>query len=132
MANLMRKSIVIVFAALIGASASIPSYAAQRTISRNGTTAFDGAWSVVMQTTQGNCPATVRAGVHILGGHLLAEDQSYGIDGRVAPSGVVRVTVSAAGQSGGAFGHLSRAAGRGRWQTQSGECSGAWTAARRD
>jgi hypothetical protein len=118
--------------ALLGATAIQPSYAAHRSVVRRGTSAFDGSWSVVMQTTRGDCPAAVRAGVRILGGRLLAEDQSYGLDGRVAPSGAVRVMVSAAGQTGGAFGHLSRAAGRGYWRTSSGECAGQWTAARRD
>jgi hypothetical protein len=117
---------------LLGATVIQPSYAAHRNVARRGTRAFDGLWSVVMQTTRGDCPAAVRAGVRILAGRLSAEDQSYGIDGRVAPSGAVRVMVSAAGQTGGAFGHLSREAGRGYWRTSSGECAGQWTAARRD
>jgi hypothetical protein len=117
---------------LLGATAIQPSYAAHRSIARRGTSAFDGIWSVVMQTTRGDCPAAVRAGVRILGGRLSAEDQSYELDGRVAPSGAVRVIVSAAGQTGGAFGRLSREAGRGRWRTTSGKCAGEWTAARRE
>jgi hypothetical protein len=128
----VRTIVIVTSAALLGAIASLPSYAAQRSVSHHGTSVFDGAWSVVMQTTRGDCPAAVRAGVRILGGRLLAEDQSYEINGRVASSGAVHVMVSAAGQSGGAFGRLSRAAGRDRWQTSSGECSGEWTAARRD
>jgi hypothetical protein len=126
MASILRSIVIIAFAALVGVAASQPSYAAHR-----GATAFDGSWSVFLQTTYGNCPASLRAGVRILGGRLLAEDQGYGLDGRVAPSGAVRVTVSANGQTGGAFGHLSRVAGRGRWRTRSGECAGEWTAARR-
>jgi hypothetical protein len=117
---------------LLGATVIQTSYAAQRSVARRGTRAFDGIWSVVMQTTHGDCPAAVRAGVRILGGRLSAEDQSYGLDGRVAPSGAVRVMASAAGQTGGAFGHLSRKTGRGYWRTSSGECAGDWTAARRE
>jgi hypothetical protein len=132
MTSLVRTIAIITSAGLMAAVGGAPSSAAQPGISSGGTKAFDGVWSVVMQTTRGNCPAAVRAGVRIVGGRMLAEDQSYGIDGRVAPSGAVRVTVSAAGQTGGAFGHLSRAAGRGRWQTQSGECAGEWSAARRE
>jgi len=117
---------------LLGAIVILPSYAAQRNVQRRATRAFDGIWSVVLQTTRGNCPAAVRAGVRILGGRLSAEDKSYGLYGRVAPSGAVQVTVSAAGQTGGAFGRLSREAGRGYWRTSSGECEGEWTAARRE
>jgi hypothetical protein len=131
--------------ALLGATAIQPSYAAQRSIAPNGTSAFDGTWSVVLKTTHGDCAAAVRAGVRILGGRLSAQDQSYELDGRVAPSGAVRVMISAGGQTGddaskstahihnaSAFGQLSREAGRGHWQTSSGECAGEWTAERRD
>lgn len=132
MPNFPRMTLVTTSVALLlSLAANLPSHAAQRTVSRPGTRAFDGAWSVVLQTTRGDCPAALRAGVHILGGHVLTEDQSYMLDGRVGPSGVLRVTVSAGGQGGGAYGRLSREAGRGRWQTWSGECSGEWTAARR-
>jgi hypothetical protein len=115
MANFLRAIFILMLAALIGAAASQASYAAQRRVAPRGTSAFDGSWSVLMQTTRGNCPAAVRAGVQILGGRLTAEDQNYGLDGRVARSGAVWVSVSAAGQTGGAFGHLSRGAGRGHW-----------------
>ena len=132
MTNFVRTTAIIAFAALAGATASIPAYAGGKGAARHGTHTFDGTWSVLLQTTRGNCPAAVRAGVQIIDGRLSAEDQSYGLDGRVAPSGAVKVTVSAAGQGGGASGRLTRAAGRGRWQTWSGECAGEWTAARRD
>jgi hypothetical protein len=131
MASFLRMIVLTTLVPLLGATAIQPSYAAQR-IARQGTRAFDGIWSVVLQTTRGNCPAAVRAGVRILGGRLSAEDQSYGLAGRVAPSGAVRVMVSAAGQTGGAFGRLSREAGRGHWRTGSGQCAGEWTAVRRD
>lgn len=131
MTSFLRTIATVTFAALVGAAASQPSYAAQRSIARRGANAYDGAWSVLLQTTRGNCPAAVRAGVHIVGGRVLAEDESYALDGRVTPSGVVQVMVSAGGQGGGAYGRLSRVAGRGLWRTWSGECSGQWTAARR-
>jgi len=132
MPRFLRPIVVVTFAALVSAAVSQPTYAAQRSVVRHGANVFDGIWSVVMQTTRGDCPAAFRAGVRILGGRLSAENKSYGLDGRVAPSGAVRVTVSAAGQTGGAFGHLSREAGRGYWRTGSGECEGEWTAARRE
>jgi hypothetical protein len=108
-----------------------PSQAAQRTVSRHGISIYDGEWSVLIQTTRGTCPPAFRAGVRILGGRVLPEDQSYQLNGEVASGGAVRVTVSAGGQSAGGFGRLSRDSGRGLWRTRSGECSGQWTATRR-
>jgi hypothetical protein len=105
--------------------------AAHRIASRSGARFYDGAWSVVIETTRGNCPAAIRAGVHIFAGRLLADDQSYRFDGRVAASGAVRVTVSAAGRSAGGSGRLRRNVGRGLWRSSSDECSGQWTAERR-
>ena len=132
MTKFVRPTVIIALATLVGASASIPAYAGGKSVAHHGTRTFDGTWSVLLQTTRGNCPAAVRAGVQIIDGRLSAEDLGYGLDGRVAPSGAVKVTVSAAGQGGGASGRLTRAGGRGRWQTWSGECAGEWTAARRD
>lgn len=147
MAKVLRTVIIAASVALLGAAASAPSYAQYRGAYRNGplynsypsdrnvtrgaTRAFDGSWSVVLQTTRGSCPAAVRAGVRILGGQVMGEDQSYNVNGRVAPSGTVQVRVSANGQGGDAVGRLSSVAGRGRWQTWSGECSGEWIASRR-
>lgn len=132
MTGFLRTIVIAASVALFGAAASVPSYAAGRGAPTAASRAFDGTWSILLQTTRGSCPPAVRAGVRILGGRVLAEDQSYELDGRVAPNGAVQVTVSAAGQGGGASGRLSRVAGRGRWQTWSGECAGEWTAARRD
>jgi hypothetical protein len=131
MKNFLRTIVIATSVALLGAAASFPSYAGDRIVSRHGTRAFDGTWSILLETTRGSCPSAVRAGVRILDGRVLSGDQSYELGGRVAPSGAVQVTVSAAGQTGGASGRLSRAAGRGRWRTSSGECAGQWTAARR-
>ena len=128
MTNCLRTSFIFISAAFLIAGASLPSQAAQlRTAGR-----YDGEWSVVIQTTRGDRPAAVRAGVRILGGRMLAEDQGYSVAGHVAPSGAVHVNVSAGNQSAGGSGRLWRNAGQGLWRTQSGECSGQWTAARRE
>jgi len=108
---------------------ALPSQGAQRIAHK--TNVYDGDWSVLIQTTRGNCPAAVRAGVRIAGGHLVPEDQSYQLNGEVNAGGAVRVTVSAGGQSAGGSGRLTRNTGSGLWRTQSGECSGQWAAARR-
>ena len=128
MTNLRCIITSISLAALIGSTASILSDAAPRS---RGPGAFDGLWTLIVQTTRGSCPAAVRAGARILGGQVLSDDAGYRIDGRVAHNGAVQVTVFAAGQSGGAYGHLSGEAGRGLWRTSSGDCSGTWTAERR-
>jgi hypothetical protein len=109
----------------------IATPAVHRIAPRGSARVFDGAWSVVIETTRGNCPAAIRAGVHILAGRLLADDQSYRLDGRVAANGAVRVAVSAAGQSAGGSGRLGRNVGRGLWRSSSDECSGQWSAQRR-
>jgi hypothetical protein len=92
---------------------------------------YDGAWSVVIQTLRGNCPADVRAPIRISGGQLLADDPSFQVNGRVTPNGMVHVTVSANGQGAGGSGRLAGNSGSGLWKTWSGECAGQWTAQRR-
>jgi hypothetical protein len=122
------RHISITLAVLLGATASLPSKAVPLGRDAN---AFDGPWTLVVETNRGSCPAAVRAGVQILGGQVLSADPGYRIDGRVDRNGAVQVRVFAAGQSGGAYGHLSREVGQGLWRTSSGDCSGTWTAERR-
>jgi hypothetical protein len=131
MTSILRTVFTATRTALMVVSASLPAQAANQ-LAHGGTSLYDGAWSVVIQTTRGDCPAAVRAGVHISAGRVLANDQSYSVEGRVAPDGAIRVNVSAGSQAAGGFGHLSRNAGQGFWRTRSGECSGQWTAARRE
>jgi hypothetical protein len=131
MKNLQRISLSILCVALFAASVSLPSCAAARDRDRGGSV-FDSSWSLVVETTRGSCPMAVRAGVRILAGQVSADDPSYSVDGRVARNGTVRATMYAAGQSGSAHGRLSIGAGRGVWRTSSGDCSGKWTAERRD
>ena len=131
MAGLSRLIIGTMLAVFQVTMAGAAPQAAHRNVVRHGTSIYDGEWSVLIQTTRGNCPAALRAGVRILGGRILAEDQSYQLNGQVASGGDVRVTVSTGGQSAGGFGRLSRDSGRGMWRTRSGECSGQWNAARR-
>lgn len=110
----------------------IPRPGVHRVPGRGSARSYDGVWSVVIETTRGNCPVAIRAGVHILAGRLLPDDQSYQLNGRVAADGAVRVNVSAGGQSAGGSGRLRRNVGRGLWRTSLGQCSGQWSAQRRD
>jgi hypothetical protein len=104
--------------------AAIPS--AVRAASSN-----DGNWSVTIITQAGNCPSTLRYGVRVDRGRVLADGQSYQVNGTVAPNGATRVTVSEQGQSASGTGRLAGNRGAGRWRTSTGECSGQWTAERR-
>lgn len=128
MKNVLRSIFVIAIAALVVASASIPSNAA-RQVTRFST--FDGAWSVVIYTLYGDCDRALRYSVRIAGGRVLADGQSYQVAGLVAPSGAIRVVVAEGGRSASGSGRLSGNMGRGRWRTDTGSCSGEWTAQRR-
>ncbi len=92
---------------------------------------YDGLWSVTIYTQSGNCPSSLRYAVRVAGGRVRADDQSYRVNGVVAPSGATRVTVSEKGQSANGSGRLSGNRGGGRWRTGTGECAGQWTAERR-
>ena len=122
----MRKLGGVVTAAAIATAlvATIP-FAAQAANS------YDGSWSVTIYTQAGNCPSSLRYGVRVARGRVYGDDQSYQVNGTVAPNGATRVTVSEQGQSASGTGRLSGNAGAGRWRTSTGECSGQWTAARR-
>jgi hypothetical protein len=127
----LRPLIIATCAVLLMLHPSLPSRAEYQ-VAHRGINLFDGTWSVVIQTTQGNCPAAIRAGLRILGGRVLSTDEGYSVDGQVAPTGAVRVNISSAGQGADGFGHLSRNTGQGFWRATSGECSGQWTAERRE
>jgi hypothetical protein len=92
---------------------------------------YDGMWSVTIFTQAGNCPSSLRYSVRVAKGRVFGDDQSYDVNGFVAPNGATRVMVSEKGQSASGTGRLSGNAGAGRWRTSTGECSGQWTAARR-
>ena len=131
MTGLLHLTITATCAGLLMVNAGAPSGATYR-VAHGAGGLYDGTWSVVIQTTQGNCPGIIRAGLRILAGRVLPTDQSYSVEGQVSPTGAIRVNVSAAGQSAGGSGHLSRNIGQGLWRTSSGECSGQWTAERHE
>jgi hypothetical protein len=105
-------------------------FAAIPTAARAGSS-YDGMWSVTIFTQAGNCPSSLRYAVRVAKGRVFGDDQSYDVNGFVAPNGATRVMVSEQGQSASGTGRLSGNAGAGRWRTSTGQCSGQWTAARR-
>jgi hypothetical protein len=92
---------------------------------------YDGMWSVTIFTKSGDCPSSLRYSVRVVRGRVLSDDQSYQVNGSVAPNGATRVLVSQNGQSAGGTGRLSGNMGAGRWRTSTGQCAGQWTAERR-
>jgi hypothetical protein len=127
--SLVRPLLSATFAGLFLATASIPSDAARRAPAR---TSYDGVWSVAIYTTRGDCDRAVRAAVRIAGGRVSADDQSYQAYGAVGRDGVIKVTVASGNRTASGSGRLSQNAGGGRWRTATGECSGQWTAERRN
>jgi hypothetical protein len=116
------------FALLVAAAAAAGSAGVA-----SAATPYDGRWSVVIQTTRGNCDQAYRYGLSIVNGNV-TYDGSGGFDvrGRVGSSGAVRVRVSSGRSYADGSGHLARTSGSGVWKgVGNGVCSGRWLAERR-
>jgi hypothetical protein len=101
----------------------------------SASSAFDGDWSVLIQTRVGQCTPTYRYGVHIQNGEVLnGGGEPVELEGHVARNGAVQVTVAAGGQEAHGAGRLSRTTGGGTWRGQgsAGTCAGTWVAERRE
>jgi hypothetical protein len=97
-------------------------------------TSYDGNWSVLIVTHRGECDRALRYGVQISNGYVFNGEQgSANLKGRVAPSGAVRVRVSAGSQWADGSGRLFGDRGAGQWRGQgsAGTCAGTWQAERR-
>jgi hypothetical protein len=95
-------------------------------------TNYDGSWSVLIITNSGACDREYRYGVQISNGYVLGYGSAT-LQGRVAPNGAVRVSVSAGDQRADGSGRLSQNRGSGLWRGQgsTGTCAGRWEAERR-
>jgi hypothetical protein len=92
---------------------------------------YDGLWSVSIVTEKGDCDRGYRYPIRIQNGVLAnAGSVQVNIGGKVQPTGAITVSVSAAGKSASGSGRLSGDLGEGHWS--GGECSGTWTAERRN
>ena len=93
--------------------------------------AFDGDWSVAINTQSGACEPSYRFAVEIINGHVVYEGNSAG---RVSSNGGVTVNISSGGQRAAGQGRLSRNHGTGVWRGygSAGTCAGTWQAQRRD
>ena len=95
-------------------------------------TPFDGNWSVVLVTDQGDCDRAYRYGLQIINGQVVyGGDPSVQISGRVAQNGSVRVNLLYGDQAGSAVGRLSQTGGGGNWSSPTLGCAGRWSAQRR-
>jgi hypothetical protein len=91
---------------------------------------YDGLWSVLVMTEKGDCDPGYRYPIRIANGQLVnAGDNAFTITGKVAQTGAITVTLSAAGKSATGLGKLAGDLGGGSWT--GGACSGSWTAERR-
>jgi hypothetical protein len=95
--------------------------------------AYDGRWSVIIQTDRGGCDQAYRYGIAIVNGNVTyAGDNSFDIRGRVAGNGAVHVRVARGSSYADGHGRLSSDSGSGVWRgVGSGVCSGRWFAERR-
>ncbi|MDC7786466.1 hypothetical protein PQJ75_15330 [Rhodoplanes sp. TEM] len=94
-------------------------------------TGFDGIWSVVVVTEQGDCDRAYRYPIRINndGSLINAGSTSFDISGKVARDGKLIVRLSYGGKSATGQGRLSGESGTGKWT--GGACAGTWTAERR-
>ena len=95
--------------------------------------AYDGLWSVSINTAYGPCDPTYRYPARIVGGRVTQADTdfSYQISGAVVASGAIAVTVYRMGQSATGYGRLRGSSGAGRWSATGNTCYGTWSAMRR-
>jgi len=96
--------------------------------------AFDGRWSVVINTDRGACERSTRARVRIFGGYITADASGFNLNGRVSPTGSLRAVISANGEVASGSGRLTRTHGGGVWRGRGsrGYCAGTWLAERQD
>jgi hypothetical protein len=118
-------AIAILAASALGAQARARPSA---TVTRS---AFDGRWSVLIETERGPCDRSYRVGVDIVNGVVAYEGNP---NGRVSANGNVRVHLAIGDQHADGSGRLSLASGTGLWRAvgSSGWCSGRWSAERRN
>jgi hypothetical protein len=116
------------FALLVAFTATLGSVGAASAAS-----AFDGRWSVVLQTLSGTCDQAYRYGLSIVNGNVIyGGDAAVAVRGRVAPNGGVHVHVSSGSSHADGNGRLGRTSGSGVWRgVGSSVCSGRWYAERR-
>jgi hypothetical protein len=91
---------------------------------------FDGNWSVLIVTEQGDCDRAYRYPVRIERGAVTnGGDIAFDISGRVTGNGAITVRVARGDKSASGTGRLNATTGTGKWS--GGACAGTWSAERR-
>jgi hypothetical protein len=95
---------------------------------------FDGSWSILIITDQGECDRAYRYGIRIVRGEIIYDGEAgVTFTGRVERNGRVTASVERGQQRATARGRLSGTRGSGTWSgiSSTGACSGRWEAERR-
>jgi len=95
---------------------------------------FDGQWSVLIITENGECDRAYRYPVTVANGVLTYEGEAgVTLSGKVDSSGKLSATIQRGEQSANGSGRLSASKGSGTWKGKSSTsaCAGTWQAERR-
>ena len=95
---------------------------------------FDGSWSILIITDQGECDRAYRYGIRIVDGQIVYDGEAgVTFTGQVERNGRVTAAVQRGQQSATASGRLANGRGGGTWKGRShtGACGGGWEAERR-
>jgi hypothetical protein len=124
----------------LGAAAAIAAVAVAGIASpqaSTGKTGYDGTWSVLIVTENGECDRAYRYSLRIDNGNVKYQGDpgtiSIDIAGKVDDSGRLKVSVSKGEQRADGVGRIAKDRGAGTWKGKSStaECSGRWEAERR-
>ena len=123
------RAIAPALSALAILAATVPASAPAAAAKAN----FDGQWSVLIVTQKGECDRAYRYPVKIENGSVgYAGSASFTVSGKVGDTGAVTVKVARGDKSANGQGKLSSTEGSGSWVAGTGDCSGTWTAERRN
>jgi hypothetical protein len=121
--SLARATVAVVFAAgtifLFGAAEPAKAQAS-----------FEGSWSVLIITDNGECDRAYRYGIRIERGQIVYDGEAWvAFTGRVESSGQLATTVRR-GEHATGSGRLTGSTGAGTWKGQMslGACAGRWEA----
>jgi hypothetical protein len=97
---------------------------------------FDGAWNMVLVTTNGHC-GVIKLGMAVTGGKISATSGKFvmhkiALAGHISSSGATKINGVAGPRQAIGTGRFTRSKGVGKWNGTgpSGVCSGVWTAVR--
>lgn len=95
--------------------------------------AFDGVYTVDIETTVGECEKSRQIMMAIANGHVAAtDDPSIQSSGMIDTHGSVSLAFKKDADITHVGGHMKGKAGVGTWSSPTRQCGGSWRAARRD